>query len=320
MEENIVKKDKKGLFHIPYKTRVPSFQEFIKAPDKFTKPQTAANSDKLYPKSGDKDTSKFTKNEFVNESQQVNEGFMEILDAISNVDFSVLAEFGKELWSWLVGIFTDPTPAGGGASGMTVGQGAQIMASMFTGAGLTVWRVIRKVLRSNKQTANLLEDALDLSEQFPEVNQLLDKLMKSSKGSDIIFAKKVKLQLENEESPLRKLMKGADYTVALKESQVSNLTELLGMVGSPTVDLIVKGNSVAVATAEKAPQQFRVPFGKVKKKKGDLSICVYAEYLLPILKELSFSGEDKPQLLLGKNAPVIFKQGETVWAITPLEG
>jgi hypothetical protein len=206
--KNVVKKGKNGLYSIPYKTRVPSFNEFIKSPDQFTKPHTAPNSDKLKRIPGDKDMGRFTKSEFVKESERVNESVMDMLTMLGNVDFSAIADFGKELWSWLVGVFTDATPAGGAAQGMTAGEVAQVMAAMFTGAGLTTWKVIRNILRANKQTANMLQDAMDLADKHPEVKAVLDKL-RSKYKDDATFAKAVKMQIEKEGSPLRKAMEGA---------------------------------------------------------------------------------------------------------------
>ena len=196
------------MYNIQYKPRVPSFNEFIKSPDQFTKPHTLPNSDKIKRVPGDKDMGQFTKGKFIKESEEVNESAMDMLTMLGNVDFSAIADFGKELWSWLVGVFTDTTPAGGAVQGMTAGQVAQVMATMFTGAGLATWKVIRNFIRSSKQTANLLEDAMDLSDKHPEVKAVLDKLRAKYKD-DATFAKAVKMQIEKEESPLRKAMEGA---------------------------------------------------------------------------------------------------------------
>jgi len=219
--KNIVQKSKKGLFTIPYKTRVPSFNEFIKSPDKFTKPHTLPNSDKIKSVAGDKNMTRFTSNEFVNESQRVNESVMDMLTMLGSVDFSAIADFGKDLWTWFVGVFTDTTPAGGAAQGMTAGEVAQIMAASFTGAGLTTWKVIRNILRANKETAKLLGDAMDLADKHPEVKAVIDKLRAKYKD-DATYAKAVKMQIEKEGSPLRKAMEGA---LDAQEAEVSKKSE-----------------------------------------------------------------------------------------------
>ena len=114
-----------------------------------------------------------------------------------------------------------------------------------------------------------------------------------------------------------KISSGASNSTVILDKAVNGLVDLCGMVGSLTVDLTVKGGLLTVSTAERAPQQFRVPFGKMNKKE-DFTVRIYSEHLLPVLKELDFSDDKKPKLFLGENAPVIVKQGGVLWAITPL--
>jgi hypothetical protein len=171
---NIVKKDKKGLFHIPYKTRIPAFNEFIKAPDKFTKSLTTD---------------------------------------LANI------------WQWLVNTFTDEQTVSVAGEPIQKGTVTTMMASMFSGSGLAIWSMVRKFKKKEEKFKEMLVDLDEIKKEFPGVNKYLTDLKKKYKD-DAQFAKAVKLQLENEKSPLNKAITDANKILSEKKNNsTSNETK-----------------------------------------------------------------------------------------------
>ena len=118
-----------GIRHMTYDRKVADFNTFIKSPDKFTKPTSEKNDDKLHPQGKDKDFKQlFAKIKYVGE--QITALTAEIAKdptkaTALNEKIAEMTELNKQLLE-----FAQPTAQSGAQGGAEGGYKAKLQAKI----------------------------------------------------------------------------------------------------------------------------------------------------------------------------------------------
>lgn len=127
----------------------------------------------------------------------------------------------------------------------------------------------------------------------------------------------------DERNPEKRMLDLTPIEIPVNEMDVTNLLEYLALINcASTVFTVSTKGQVSVGSNKTAEQQFSMRLGRVMDAatlpEEDLSVEVYSQYLIAVLKNLVW-GNETPALLLGKDAPLIISQNDNnIWALTPI--
>lgn len=115
------------------------------------------------------------------------------------------------------------------------------------------------------------------------------------------------------------MLKLTTNSFSITQTTVNSIMEYIGMIGCTSVFFKIRKGAVIICSNPSSEQQFSLTIGRLKEVKDDMSVEVYSQYLLSILKSLMWSEEEIPKVYIGNNAPVVVKQNNSnLWALTPI--
>lgn len=183
-----------------------------------------------------------------------------------------------------------------GIKDMTVGVGNLPTLTSFLSDGSDVELTIsEKYLSLRKPNRGTIRTILLVKEQVPTATQ------------------------GDGEETVKKVLGFVKSTIPLSKTKVADLVEYISMVGCGSVFFRIKSGLVLADNGFTSEQQFSLRLGKVDEKSEELSVEVYSQYLLAVLKNLEWPEKNPPKLGLGGKVPLLIQQDkENLWALTPI--
>jgi hypothetical protein len=136
------------------------------------------------------------------------------------------------------------------------------------------------------------------------------------------------LLLEKEQVPTAVQENGEESTKAIKESSpakfdlkqtvVDDLIYYITLITCSSVIFSVKNGIASVSSSKDLDQQFNMRIGTTDSKE-EYTVEVYSQYLLSVLRSLTWSETEIPTANIGDKTPFVITQNEkNLWALTPI--